>query len=193
MADESIQLLTLRSEIAQKTRALLAEPINLGVEIRLPDVTDEILALLTQDEDFERRLLTEFTRAAVYSVVQSVVQQPRSIGYLYRQRAALAPQQRRTASLADRMQHWYERVGDRHIPVLDMTRADLDEAIAERRRTADFQNYVAGVWETVRDQLGPTDRIGDKFSKEALAALALELAGQPDNGTEGGAIEAPIE
>ena len=156
-------------------RAKIRDVVRLRIqgadEISLPTITDSVVALLMQDDDFVAEFMRTTLRSEVYQQVAAVVAATRDLSIVGDTAMSEGAVKRKANEFASRFLGWYEHAGDRHVQVMEMTREDLIVAAAERRQRGDREFRLANLWTRLADSLEGGQKVSERFTAEQVEAL----------------------
>lgn len=165
-----------------RLRAWVAEQIEAAIaaneSISTPALTTRAVEHFRTDPEFVEALMRERFTTTVYNVIVEKIGTSRR--YIRHGDSATPREQfaRLAEQLASRWDHWLEHTGAVSVPVLAMTKADLQAAAAERTRRGTQQFHVAALWRTLAEGLQDGERVGDRYTAEQIEQLYQSLEGE---------------
>lgn len=155
--------------------------------ISFPQVTEDLLDRISDDPRFVRELLRTELRHVIYEQVRMAAQDTRDlrgwilVGDTLQSPEALAARSRRKTAF-ERWFSWLETVSPtRTLRLANMTRTDLLEAAARRRRRAQTEMRIADLWEQLAQGMNHTQTVEERYSPETVEEIAQTvLKPKPD-------------
>lgn len=158
-----------------RIRELVKIRIDGADEFSLPTMTNSILALLRQDEDFMREFVAATLREEIYTIVAQAVGQSRKLMLVGDEALTPGAVARRADKFADRFLGWYEHSGDRHVQLMEMTREDLFASASERRQRGNRELRIAALWTQLANGLTDGQTVKERFTAEAIERLYTNI------------------
>lgn len=149
-------------------RQLVRDRLVLNSEIWLPTLTNELVDVILADPPLLAKLVKEVLRDMVYDIAQRTMQETRGKQILLGDVMTTRYGVRTAAKLHPAFTEWYEHVGDRHIKLMEMTRADLLVAASEREMRGKHEIVIATVWRQLASKLRGAQKVGEKFTEEDI-------------------------
>ena len=146
--------------------------------VRLPDLTDRAVEHFSKQKPFIRSFLAEQLRPIVYEQARIVLQDTRRDGAPILLGDELVNREefkRRATAIASKWSQWIEHSGDRHIRLLDMTRADLLAAAEERYQRGQREMGLARLWRKLAAGLGDGEVVRERFTPEQIEEVLAAL------------------
>lgn len=154
-----------RSEV----RAWVRAQLDGQGEVRLPELARAAIAHFEADAAFVAAFLAELLTPIVYEEVQRVVAETRGrrfvLGEVVTDREGVAA---RARVLRSRWAIWLEHVGDRHVLLREMDRADCLAAAAERGEREATEGAYRLFFEALARGLGLGARVKDRYTDADL-------------------------
>lgn len=155
-----------------------AQEVALGIEsggsVSIPALTNLITERLVSEPKLLRSYLKESLRSIIYDAVQRKVARSRT-HILFQEEVIARNELQAKMPSRPRWGAWLEHVGDRHVLLMQMTRADLEAAAQEREARGGFEYRTAALWRKIGSDLRPGQQVRDVFSEQRIAALAESL------------------
>ncbi len=165
-------------------RTWIRAQITGEVEVQLPDLTARAVEHFSDQRAFIKAFLAVTLPEMVYEQARTVLRDTREWGTIIQLGDTLVSQTRleqRARVLQSRWSGWMERVGDRHINLLAMTRDNLLAAAEHRRTQASTELAYADLWETLAEELDDWETVGQRFTPEDLEALRAGLVARTND------------
>lgn len=174
MTDE----VTARSRV----RTLIEETVGTGGEVQVPVVAAQITETLKADRQFVEAYAAESLPSMVYEEVRRYLAYSRGITTSIKEEfdAKVEEGERRFKA---RFSDWMEHTGDRHVHLMDMTKADLRTAISERTTRGNREFTLAALWGQLDKGLKKDQRVGDKFTPEQIDGLYQNIVASQEGAT----------
>ena len=155
----------------EQMRAWVDERVADESVVQIPAIVEEALTYLKRRKPLHDRLVDELFRNTLYELVKQTVRSTRrSYGD---GGSAMSDEvlEDRAEHFASRFLGWYERSGDQHVRLLDMTREDLQLAAAERRDRGTHEYQLATLWERLAADLEGGQVVRERFTANEVEAL----------------------
>ncbi|HYW88190.1 MAG TPA: hypothetical protein VFB50_10495 [Chloroflexota bacterium] len=153
-------------------RQLLAEA---GESVEIPILADRLLEMVDADPAWRQGLLRPSIETFAREAVQRHVASTRGLLVFGTEVVTRREFERRVHQRAQRFERWREHVGDRHLKLMDMTRAELQRAAAERITRGLEELRIAALELRLADRLEDDQTVRNAWSTEEIALLVDRL------------------
>lgn len=168
-------------EARKALREWIRDTIDGQTSIRLPDIASQAATVFGQDSAFLLALLNDQFRQVIYDNVQLVIAQTRlpvvRLGDEIVDRDEVTRRAHNMA-IARRWTTFFEHVGNRHVLLTNMTKADLLTAAQERYRRANVEQAYGTLWTSLANQMRDDQVVGDVFQPETINTLWQQISGE---------------
>lgn len=152
-------------------------------EVQLPDLTARAIDHFSGQKAFIRAFLAETLPEMVYEQARTVLRLTRDWGEPILLGDSLVTPEvlaRKARVLKSRWSGWFERVGDRHINLMAMTREDLRQAAEHRRTQAMTELGYATLWDEMAARMKKGQTVAQRFKPEDIEALRVQYLEQAE-------------
>lgn len=143
--------------------------------VRLPELTDRMVAHFSTDAEFVSAWLSETLRPIAYDAVQRVIAGTRAYVIIADEAVPHEEAVRAIKAKRPRWQAFLEHAGDRHVRLFEMTRQDLLLAADEREKRGAAEMRLAALWRYLAEQLNDSETVGQHFTEAQIADIAGRL------------------
>lgn len=188
--------------VRSRLRSWLREKLKGAQEVSIPDLCRDAMLAFKGDDAFLLALADELLYPIVYreaGAIVSTLRQPAGGKLVVAGSQILSVDA--IKHRASRWDTWLEKVGDRHINVMRMSRQDLKTAEESRLRRAEAERNIATVFRVLARRLEEGQVVADAWTPQQIEAVYAALAsdetqdeeallalaeGQADDKTSGG-------
>ena len=164
--------ISVRSEIQAW---VIAEVEGLS-EVKVPELKARAAQHFAEQPGFFQRLATELLGEMVYESARRAIAASRGsaiiIGDTITDREGVAE---RATRLQRTWERWTEHAGDRHVVLMDMTRADLALAEQERRARGNTEHAYADLWHKLGAILEVGETVRARFTHDDIDAIYRQI------------------
>lgn len=161
-----------------RVRLWIKDQVKDEAVVQLPDLTDRAVGHFSKQRKFVAEFLSEQLRPIIYQETRRVIAQTREVVLHGDDLIDRGELEKRGQRLISKWGNWTEHVGDRHLRLADMTRADLLVAAAEREARGAAEYAIGQHWRALASRLGDTERVGERFTDDEIEAVRLQLRSQ---------------
>lgn len=141
-------------------------------------LVDAAVEHFAKDPAFVSAFLAQMLRPMIYEIAKQVMKRDRP-GEMIRELGAeiMADGEfkKRAKERASRWRDWLEHSGGTHIRLMEMTKADLQRAAAERRQRGDVEYAYAELWDALSVRLEGNEKVKERFTADEIERVRISL------------------
>lgn len=162
---------TARSEL----RDWLREKMEGVDEVKVPELSTAAYDHFTKRRDWVARFVAEQMPAMVYDLSREFVAQSRGQMRTMGDKVVSADKFKQAARNQPVFRKWMERVGDRHVRLMEMNREDLLAAAKERTDRAGTEIRIARLWRKLADGLEGGQTVRERYTPQEIERLQADI------------------
>ena len=178
-----IQRTANERNVYQQIRAFLREEMRDDATFDKELLTELAYGHFMCDEDFVRISLPALLRGAIATILEQLVcQTHRPIGQQLLASQDNRPGRRlvmRRLTGLSKWERWLESTGEVTLPLMEMTREQVGQAIAKRERPSETSLGIARLLRAMYDQMQPGQKIRERFRPEEIDLIERRVLTAP--------------
>lgn len=146
--------------------------------VKLPDLANAAVVHFSKDPVFVHGFLETHLRPIIYDLAQKAMAATRGKQNVINVNDTLVTKEGIIAGaqkLQSKWERWLEHVGDRHVRLTEMKRADLLAAAELREQRAGTDMAIAKLWRALAERMEVDQTVGELFTPEQIEKVRTSL------------------